>query len=269
MAAERSVRAGTFGPPLVAVHTWPGEVVHYADLSAAMGGRAIYSILPPVPGEDPMPRRVEDWVDHHEAVLAGLNVAPPYRFIGWSFGGVVALEMARRLRDRGTRVAFVGMIDTIRPRLFPLSTREFVWYHLGAAADLPDAARLTYLGEKARFLAARKFPRTAAARHNLLVRFGYRSAPVLKGPANPADPLKVSVHVAYLNYRGVAVPFPVQLFATEASLARAREPVLRWLPWLHGGYELTQIAGGHDTLFDADHVGALADALSAACDRAA
>src|SRR5580700_8705066 len=98
-----------------------------------MGGRIIHCILPPVPGEDRMPRRVDEWVDHVEVGLASLDLSPPYRIVGWSFGGVVAVETARRLQDAGTEVAFVGLIDTIRPRLVPLSNREFVWHHLGAA----------------------------------------------------------------------------------------------------------------------------------------
>jgi thioesterase domain-containing protein len=37
---------------------------------------------------------------------------PPYRLIGFSFGGVVAFEMARRLASQGNEVSFVGVIDT-------------------------------------------------------------------------------------------------------------------------------------------------------------
>ena len=55
-----------------------------------------------------------------------LPVEPPYRLVGWSFGGVVAVEAERRLIAGGTPVFFVGMIDTIRPNLRPLSTIEYV-----------------------------------------------------------------------------------------------------------------------------------------------
>jgi thioesterase domain-containing protein len=264
---ERWVRSGTEAAPLVAIHTWRSEAEKYARLSDAMGGRTIYSSLPPDPARTAMPRRVDDWVDHHEAVLCSLDLTAPYRLVGWSFGGVLAVELARRLRGRGVEVAFVGLVDSIRPRLLPLSTREYVWYHLGAAAVMPDTERLPYLRQKARFLAVRKFPHAAAAARRLLVASGYRRAHTEKRSVKPKDPLKVSVHISYLNYRGDPVPFPVHVFATNASMQKAKEPVLRWLPWLQGGYELTMIEGGHFTIFETPHVTGLATALSQALHR--
>jgi thioesterase domain-containing protein len=71
----------------------------------------------------------------------------------------------------------------------------------------------------------------------------------------------IAVHTAYLHYDGDPVPFPVSLYATQASIARAMEPVLRWNGMLHGGYELAHIPGEHFTLWDEEHVGGLAAAL--------
>ncbi len=220
------------------------------------------SILPPSPEPGPLPRRVEHWVDYHQAVLETVPIEPPYRFLGWSFGGVVALELARRLELAGRGRSFVGMIDTIRPRLVPLSTSDFVWFHLAAAAGMDDnRARLEYLRHKGLFLFVRRFPRLGGQARSLLLRLGYRRDRETKQSVKPIDPLMASVHVAYLNYRGEAVPFPVSLYATSGSLTRAREPVLRWSTWLHGGYELTQVPGEHFTLFEPEHVGGLAAAI--------
>lgn len=261
MADAHWVRAGTEGTPLIAVHTWSNEARHFADLSAALGRRTIYSLLPPIPGVDAAPRRVDDWVDHCTAVLDELDIEPPHRIVGWSFGGVVALELARRLRAAGTAVTYVGMIDTIRPRLLPLSDREYVWYHLGAAAAMPDAERIPYLRQKAGYLAYRRFPQAGAAVRGTLVRLGYRRDRVVKHSTKPTDPMMIAVHTSYLNYRGEGVPFPVHLYATEGSRVKAREPALRWAPWLHGGFQLHDIPGGHFTLFDPEHLTGLADAL--------
>ena len=59
----------------------------------------------------------------------------------------------------------------------------------------------------------------------------------------------------------------VSLYATSGSLAKGREPVLRWAPWLHGGYDLTQIPGTHFTLFEPEHVAGLAAALGTSLAR--
>ncbi|BCS19536.1 non-ribosomal peptide synthetase [Aspergillus puulaauensis] len=36
----------------------------------------------------------------------------PYHFIGWSFGGILAMEMSRLLLERGANVGLLGIIDT-------------------------------------------------------------------------------------------------------------------------------------------------------------
>lgn len=255
-------------PALVALHTWRGETEHYDALAAELRDFQIVSILPPSPEAGPLPRRVEQWVDHHQAVLETVPIEPPYRFLGWSFGGVVALELARRFELAGRGRSFVGMIDTIRPRLVPLSTSEFVWFHLAAAAGIEDSrARLEYLRHKGLFLIVRRFPRLGGGARSLLLRLGYRRDRETKQSVKPTDPLMASVHVAYLNYRGEAVPFPVSLYATSGSLAEAREPVLRWSAWLHGGYDLTQVPGQHFTLFEPEHVGGLAAAIGTSLAR--
>ncbi|GAB1196184.1 hypothetical protein APSETT444_005451 [Aspergillus pseudonomiae] len=36
----------------------------------------------------------------------------PYHFIGWSFGGILAMEMSRRLAELGEKIGLLGIIDT-------------------------------------------------------------------------------------------------------------------------------------------------------------
>lgn len=233
-----------------------------------MGGTPILSMLPP-PDDGPMPRRTEQWVDHHEAVLRSAPVEPPYRLVGWSYGGIVAVELARRLRDEGAEVDFVGMIDTIRPRLAPLDAREYAWYHLGAAAAMADPRqRIPYLRRRAKPLVYRRFPRATEGVSQALQRAGLR-APRKKTSEKPTDPLIVAVHTSYLNHHPVGVPFPVSLYETQESVERAMEPALRWNGWLHGGYELVDIPGGHFSLWDEEHVDALGAALACSLARSA
>ena len=48
-------------------------------------------------------------------IFAGIIVLYTDRPIGWSFGGVVAFEMARQLQDAGKRIAGVILIDSPCP----------------------------------------------------------------------------------------------------------------------------------------------------------
>lgn len=261
MTPEAITRTGSKGTPIIAVHSWRGEPENYARLSAKLGDQLIYSLHHPDPDAGDLPRRVDAWVDHHRRLLELTGLEPPYRLAGYSFGGVVVVELARRLLAEGHAVDYVGLIDSTRPRLVPLTTREFIWYHLDAAAAMEDSERLPYLAAKARLLAARTFPRTARLSHRALQAVGLRPPDAPNTTAKPSDPLTVSIHVSYLNYRGDPVPFPVHLYTTAGSTEHAQAPAHRWLPWLHGGYTLTPIAGEHLTIFTDEHVESLAAAM--------
>jgi thioesterase domain-containing protein len=64
-------------------------------------------------------------------VVAG-QPAGPYLLGGWSFGGVVAFEMARRLRARGQNVSLVALLDSHLwdEGTVDLSHQETWWTHL-------------------------------------------------------------------------------------------------------------------------------------------
>jgi thioesterase domain-containing protein len=65
----------------------------------------------------------------------------PYRLCGYSFGGLVAFEMARRLEQSGDEVGFVGLFDTMMsPRQWPL--RAWLPILGGRIALLRGKARL-------------------------------------------------------------------------------------------------------------------------------
>jgi thioesterase domain-containing protein len=59
--------------------------------------------------------RVETLAGECVAHLRRRQPAGPYRLAGVCFGGVVAFEMARLLRDAGEAVSFLALIDTLNP----------------------------------------------------------------------------------------------------------------------------------------------------------
>jgi amino acid adenylation domain-containing protein len=52
---------------------------------------------------------------HYCDAMTQIQQEGPYRIMGWSSGGLLALEAARLLQERGERVDFVGMVDTLVP----------------------------------------------------------------------------------------------------------------------------------------------------------
>ncbi|TXI08020.1 MAG: thioesterase [Rhizobium sp.] len=75
------------------------------------------------------PATVQDEVENTLKALHVAGIAAPYRLLGYSFGGVFALELARALRAQGREIAFLGMLDTpFGEQEWPLTTwGMFMW----------------------------------------------------------------------------------------------------------------------------------------------
>ena len=101
--------------PLVVLPPGGGNLLRYAPLVAALDER-----LPVVglrlPGADARSDIVDTIEEQAEQMLAELDRVVPrgdaYRLLGWSTGGLLAWEIARRLLDRGDRVELLAHVDT-------------------------------------------------------------------------------------------------------------------------------------------------------------
>ncbi|HEY0603024.1 MAG TPA: amino acid adenylation domain-containing protein [Herpetosiphonaceae bacterium] len=103
--------------PFFAVHPIGGNVFCYADLAQALGPDQPFYGLQAIDLAD---------MDEHEVSIAEMaasyieamrTVQPdgPYLLGGWSFGGVVAFEMAQQLQRQGAEVALLALFDTYAP----------------------------------------------------------------------------------------------------------------------------------------------------------
>lgn len=68
--------------------------------------------------------RIEDMAEFYLKAILQVQAQGPYFLIGYSFGGLVALEMAQRIALAGQRVALLTLIDTYpHPRYLPWGER--------------------------------------------------------------------------------------------------------------------------------------------------
>src|SRR5207249_5970757 len=78
-------------------------------------------------GEEPPHATVEAMAIEYLSAVKARQPDGPYYLCGYSFGGLVAVEMARRLRELGDEVALVGLFDTtMSPLRWPLRS----WYSI-------------------------------------------------------------------------------------------------------------------------------------------
>ncbi len=64
-------------------------------------------------GESEPLDRMEDIAAHYVAEILKHNPCGPYAVAGYSFGGLIAFEMAKQLKAQGKEIALLGMFDTI------------------------------------------------------------------------------------------------------------------------------------------------------------
>jgi amino acid adenylation domain-containing protein len=120
-ATQRSclvtIQAGGAKPPLFCVHCGKGSVFHYYDLARLLDpDQPVYGLQPRgMASAEPFDRRVEDMAARYLHEILACQRSGPYFLCGYSFGGIVAFELAQQLLRRGHEVAFVGLLDTTLP----------------------------------------------------------------------------------------------------------------------------------------------------------
>jgi thioesterase domain-containing protein/acyl carrier protein len=99
--------AGGPEPPLFVVHGAGGNVHGYLELARRLGGpRPVFGLEARRPAGG-----VAEMADAYLAEIRRLQPEGPYHLAGWSLGGLVAFEMARRLTAGGERVGSLGLLD--------------------------------------------------------------------------------------------------------------------------------------------------------------
>ncbi|MFR9769176.1 amino acid adenylation domain-containing protein [Nocardia sp. SC052] len=108
------LRPGGSAAPLFCVHPVSGISWSYAGLAAYLDPeRPLYGLQTPVlAGDEVMPDSIEEWARRYLELIRAKQPTGPYHLLGWSFGGVIAHEMAVQLQREGERVALLAVMDS-------------------------------------------------------------------------------------------------------------------------------------------------------------
>lgn len=286
--------AGGSRPPLVTIRTWSKEGEHFRTLARVLGSdQPIYSLAPPdFASLEEYPRTTDEWVELLMPMVRRLDFQGEWLLGGWSFGGVMALELGERLAAEGQRVGLVLMIDTRKPKARPETRpgakmptrlrklgRQIVEY----SSLESRRERLAYLRlrldpfrglEKRRDRRKRRAARAAKKQR----RTAARGAEAEAGSAAPPEGLIVTrvtgermtflqrtIHVAYLKYRSHPTALPIALLRTRESRERSGDdPALGWWPLARGRFAVEEVEGTHWTLFDPESIEQLAPRIERA-----
>jgi thioesterase domain-containing protein len=101
-------------PPLYIVHGAGGNVVNFYGLTTRIGhDQPVYGVqAQALEANQPALLRIEDMATHYLNEIQRVQPKGPYHLLGYSFGGIIVLEMAHQLHAAGETIALLGMLDT-------------------------------------------------------------------------------------------------------------------------------------------------------------
>ncbi len=115
-----TIRAEGHLLPLFCIHGGDGGVVFYRNLGVKFSGdRPLLAIEAPSLGaaDELAVGTVEETAAAYLQVLREHQPSGPYHLAGYSFGGLIAYEMACQFRGMGEEIAFCGLFDTVNPAI--------------------------------------------------------------------------------------------------------------------------------------------------------
>jgi amino acid adenylation domain-containing protein len=253
-------------PPLFCVHPVGGGGLCYRKLAESLGpDRPFYALQARdvEPGDGPPETRVEAMAERYLQAIRDVQPRGPYLLAGWSFGGLVAFEMAHRLAQAEEEVGLLALIDSFAPGSRPdreLDETFFLVTVAGEAGLSLDPAAVEEL--------------QALAPSERLTRFAALAAQAGVLPEGAAEPTLrrlFGVHTAHRAaaraYRPGVYPGRItllraaEILSEDAAVLARRDPTYGWSGHTAQKLRVLSVPGNHFSIMEEPCVRRLAEAL--------
>lgn len=235
--------------PFFCVHGVGGNVVGFRDLARHTGeDQPFYALQPQgLDGKRPCLTSVHEMAERYIKEIRRVQPEGPYRIGGYSFGGLVAYEMAQQLKADDQEVSMLGLFDTYPGKM---ESRTSALRNL-RKLSLKDAA--LFLIKKGSFVMS-----------TLGKRLELRMLPKPLRAVRQAC-AKAAAGYDVQPYDGVVTLFRVK----EKSVGSLDDPYAIWWRMAAGGVDLREISGDHLSLLKEPQVRFLGEELARALDQSA
>ncbi|MFM6278872.1 MAG: thioesterase domain-containing protein, partial [Dolichospermum sp.] len=206
--------------------------------------------------------QVENMASQYLQEIQTLQPQGPYFLGGYSFGGIIAYEIAQQLHCQGQKVVFLAILDTCRPGYkCRLSLLQRIYLHFNYFMQ----RRNTYISDKAKSLYKHsKFYIKQIFQNHL------RLITQIINPQIPENNQYLHGHDIYIQAMNTYIFQPysgqVTLFRTKdenrtEAIGIKYDPKFGWNEIITGDLDVKYIPGSHLSLLDEPHVGFLAKEL--------
>ncbi|MDF5712391.1 MAG: amino acid adenylation domain-containing protein [Rhizonema sp. NSF051] len=244
--------------PLFCIYPDGGTILWYTYLARHLGSEQPFYGLQSLSldQEHKFHTQIEDIAAHYIEAIQTVQPQGPYQLLGWSFGGLVAFEMAQQLQVQNQQVSFLGLLDVAAVRMASEELQqpddaaflvklynEYIPLSLDHLRQLEPDERRLYIIEQVKQL-------------NLIPPdFGLAQAQRL-------------LQTIERNQRAVNT-YKIQIYSEKVILFQASEGVaissqdstLGWRELTTEGVEIHWIPGNHRTIIQEPHVQVLAEHL--------
>lgn len=235
--------------PIVLIHAIGGSILSYLNVIEAIApGRSIVALQPPAIAELIGLKTIEELAAHYSKILMEGYPAPSYQLVGWSFAGLVALEMSRCI----PRETAVTLIDTHLPSQEDAVSndmeilRQFA-QHVRRKASVSIVKLLDFLEAQASAGTVTEAWKIAQTRN-----LGWNRSDVMALEHSAA----VFAHNQHLYSR-----FEPRYFPGHVTLIRAEESApATWDKWIPD-CDVRILSGDHDTILEAPQASQVAAIL--------
>lgn len=232
------------------------QLAQHLDKDQPVYGIYLESEMDALKGGKGQPDSVAEMASRYVQVIQQQHPQGPYYLAGASFGGILAMEMGRQLREQGETVGLVGLFDSVLPGAVKKLPIRWAAYHLGQVMRHgPGYVRERLLLRKTRAQEHDDAPyeHQESFEKRLLANRGavYREAISCYKP---------------LPYHGDLALFRAK--DEEMSEGYQKDPSLGWRSVARMELEIHFISGDHLQLLFQPHVKELAQKLQASLDAA-
>ncbi|MGB0696184.1 MAG: alpha/beta fold hydrolase [Rhodospirillaceae bacterium] len=261
--------------PFFCVHALLGSAFHFHALSQLLDpDQPFYALQAPgLDGVEGTVNRIEDFAAFYLRHIREICPAGPYRLGGYSFGGLVAFEIARQLAQAGQEVSHLVIfgtdtpIATSNPKAFQaLSFAGAFCRDFHKNMVMPFFSYDRRMGAFDRGPAGRRAERQSPQTGSFLWQDNEEAVAGTNAPLMGLSPAMIRLFGAHClsAARYNPRPYPGQIFLLETLEQQILNPLDAARGWdrlAAGGVKTAVVSGNHLSMLDEPHIRNLAQTL--------